>query len=53
MGQTVADLQTDLDAWLQEYIEHRSRQGRWCYGKTPMQMSRDSVPLAKEKMLAA
>ncbi len=26
---------------------------RWCYGKTPMQTFLDSVPLAKEKMLAA
>jgi transposase InsO family protein len=47
------DLQTDLDVWLQEYNEHRSHQGRWCYGKTPMQTFVDSVPLAKEKMLAA
>jgi hypothetical protein len=30
-----------------------SGQGRWCYGKTPMQTFLDSVPLAKDKMLAA
>jgi len=50
---TLGELQTDLDAWLQEYNEQRSHQGRWCYGKTPIQTFVDSVPLAKEKMLAA
>ncbi len=50
---TLEELQADLDAWLQEYNEQRSHQGRWCYGKTPMQTFIDSVPLAKEKMLAA
>jgi transposase InsO family protein len=47
------ELQTDLEAWLQEYNEDRPHQGRWCYGKTPGQTFIDSVPLAKEKMLAA
>jgi transposase InsO family protein len=50
---TLDDLQQDLDGWVQEYNEQRSHQGRWCYGKTPMQTFIDSVPLAKEKMLAA
>lgn len=49
----IEELQTDLDAWLQEYNEERPHQGRWCYGKTPMQTFRDSVTLAQEKMLAA
>jgi len=47
------ELQADLDAWIQEYNEQRPHQGRWCYGKTPMHTFIDSVPLAKEKMLAA
>jgi hypothetical protein len=47
------DLQADLDVWVQEYNEQRSHQGRWCYGKTPMQTFIDTVSLAKEKMLAA
>ena len=46
-------LQADLDAWTQEYDERRPHQGRWCYGKMPMQPFLDSVPLAKEKMIAA
>jgi transposase InsO family protein len=47
------ELQVDLDTWLREYNETRPHQGRWCYGKTPMQTFRDSVPLAKEKLLVA
>jgi transposase InsO family protein len=50
---SIAELQADLDLWLKYYNEERTHQGRWCYGKTPMQTFLDSVPLAKEKMLAA
>ena len=50
---TLEALQTDLDAWVQEYNEQRPHQGRWCYGKTPMRTFADSVPIAKEKVLAA
>lgn len=48
---TLEELQADLDAWLTEYNEARPHQGRWCYGKTPMQTFLDSVPLAEEKLL--
>lgn len=50
---SLEELQADLDAWLQEYNERRPHQGRWCYGKTPLQTFVDTVPLAKEKVLAA
>lgn len=50
---TLEELQTDLDEWREDYNEQRPHQGRWCYGKTPMQTFVDSVPLAKEKILAA
>jgi transposase InsO family protein len=50
---TLEDLQADLDGWIEEYNAQRPHQGRWCYGKTPMQTFVDSVPLAKEKILAA
>jgi transposase InsO family protein len=50
---TIEELQADLDQWLKLYNEERPHQGRWCYGKTPMQTFIDSVPLAKEKMIAA
>jgi hypothetical protein len=49
---SIAELQADLDLWLKYYNEERTHQGRWCYGKTPMQTFLDSVPLAKEKVLA-
>jgi transposase InsO family protein len=50
---TLEALQADLDAWLREYNEQRPHQGRWCYGKTPMQTFLDTVPVAKEKLLVA
>jgi len=43
----------ELDAWMREYNEVRTHQGRWCYGKTPMQTFLDPIPLAREKMIAA
>jgi transposase InsO family protein len=49
---TLDDLQRDLDAYLAEYNERRPHQGRWCFGKTPMQTFLDSLALAKEKQIA-
>src|SRR5215472_5280776 len=45
------ELQEDLDLWLREYNEVRPHQGRWCYGKTPLQTFVDSATLAREKVL--
>jgi hypothetical protein len=50
---SVDELQADLDLWIGEYNEQRLHQGRWCFGKTPMQTCLDAVPMAKEKMIAA
>src|SRR5215216_4489843 len=50
---TIDELQADLDAWIAEYNEKRPHQGRWCFGKTPMQTFLDALPLAKEKLMAA
>jgi transposase InsO family protein len=50
---TIDELQADLDAWMREYNAERPHQGRWCYGKTPMQTFLDSLELAKEKLFAA
>ena len=50
---SIEDLQADLDLWIREYNEQRSHQGRWCFGKTPMQTFLDAMPMAKEKMIAA
>lgn len=48
---TIEQLQADLDAWMREYNEIRTHQGRWCFGRTPMQTFLDTVPLAKEKII--
>lgn len=45
----IDDLQADLDAWMAEYNEQRTHQGRFCFGKTPMQTFVDATPLAREK----
>ena len=50
---SIEDLQKDLDLWIKTYNEDRPHQGRWCFGKTPLQTFLDAIPIAKEKMLAA
>ena len=50
---SIGELQSDLDDWVKTYNEERPHQGRWCFGKTPMQTFLDATPLAKEKMIAA
>lgn len=50
---TLAELQADLDEWGRYYNEERVHQGRWCDGRTPIQTFLDTIPLAKEKLLAA
>jgi transposase InsO family protein len=47
----ISELQTDLDSWIADYNRHRPHQGRWCYGKTPMQTFLDAIPLAREKIM--
>ena len=50
---SIDELQADLDMWIREYNEARPHQGRWCFGKTPMQTFLDAMPTTKEKMIAA
>ena len=50
---SLEQLQADLDTWITGYNEQRLHQGRWCYGKTPMQTFLDTIPLAREKSMAA
>ena len=50
---SIEELQNDLDLWIKSYNEERPHQGRWCFGKTPMQTFLDAIPIAKEKMIAA
>jgi transposase InsO family protein len=49
----IAELQADLDAWMADYNAVRTHQGRWCFGKTPMQTFLDALPVAQEKMIQA
>jgi len=46
----IDELQADLDSWVAEYNEARPHQGRWCFGKTPMQTFLDAMPMT---MIAA
>ena len=46
-------LQTDLDEWMAIYNRQRTHQGRWCFGKTPMQTFLDSADWAREKQNVA
>jgi transposase InsO family protein len=50
---SIDELQADLDAWVRSYNGERPHQGRWCFGKTPMQTLLDAIPLAQEKLIAA
>lgn len=50
---SIDELQIDLDLWVREYNTQRTHQGRWCYGKTPMQTFIDTLPVAQEKLLQA
>jgi transposase InsO family protein len=49
----IEDLQADLDTWVASYNESRPHQGRWCFGKTPIQTFLDATSLAREKIMAA
>ncbi len=46
---TIDELQADLDLWMRAFNEIRPHQGKWCFGKTPMQTFIDALPLAREK----
>jgi transposase InsO family protein len=49
--ETIEELQADLDNWMKSYNNDRPHSGRYCYGKTPMDTFKDSLPLAKQKIL--
>jgi transposase InsO family protein len=51
MYNSLEELQTDLDAWIQDYNEQRTHSGKHCFGKTPMQTFLDSKHIAIEKQL--
>ena len=49
--ETLEELQTDLDNWIESYNRKRPHSGRYCYGKIPMETFIDSLPIAQQKML--
>lgn len=49
--QELETLQADLDQWLEHYNNERPHSGRYCFGKTPMQTFKESITLAKQKLL--
>jgi transposase InsO family protein len=48
---SLAALQKDLDEWMAYYNNERAHSGRYCFGKTPMQTFKESITLARQKML--
>lgn len=50
--QSLEELQTDLDGWMDYYNKERAHSGKYCFGKTPMQTFMDSIPLVREKKIA-
>jgi transposase InsO family protein len=49
--ESLDQLQSDLDEWMEYYNNERPHSGRYCFGKTPMQTFHDSIELARQKML--
>jgi transposase InsO family protein len=47
----LADMQLDLDEWMKFYNNERCHSGRYCFGKTPMETFKESIILARQKMI--
>ncbi len=48
---TLDEMQHDLDEWIKYYNNDRPHSGRYCFGKTPMETFRESIILAKQKLI--
>ena len=48
---TLEELQSDIDQWIQFYNTERPHSGRYCFGKTPAQTFTDSKEMARGKDL--
>lgn len=48
---SIQEMQLDLDRWMNYYNNDRTHTGKYCFGKTPMQTFKDSIELAKEKLI--
>lgn len=49
--ESLESLQKDLDQWIEEYNEHRTHSGKYCFGKTPWETFVASKELATTKMI--
>jgi transposase InsO family protein len=49
--ESIEDLQTDLDNWLDYYNTERTHQGKMCCGRTPMDTLLDGKRIWKEKFV--
>lgn len=49
--ETIEDLQTDLDEWIDYYNNERTHQGKKCLGRTPTQTMEDGKQIWKEKLV--
>lgn len=48
---SLEQMQTDLDEWMNYYNLERTHSGRYCFGKTPMETFKESLILARQKMI--
>lgn len=48
---SIEELQTDLDEWIEQYNRERTHSGKHCFGRTPLQTFRDTKHLAQSKQL--
>lgn len=48
---SIEELQHDLDQWMDWYNTERTHSGKHCFGKTPLQTFKDSISLAKQKLI--
>lgn len=49
---TLEELQTDLDAWIEQYNHQRTHQGKMCNGRTPMVTFEDGKRIYREKQIS-
>jgi len=48
---SLEEMQKDLDEWMNYYNQERTHSGRYCFGKTPMETFKESLILARQKMI--
>ena len=51
MYSSLDEMQHDLDEWIYYYNNGRPHSGRYCFGKTPMETFKESVILARQKLI--